>query len=320
MLSELPRQPRNPDLLVGFDKADDAGVFRLQDDLALVQTLDFFTPIVDDPFDYGRIAALNSLSDVWAMAGTPVTALSVTCFPKKGVDWSILSEVMRGGLEVLSQHKVTLLGGHSVDNEQIMFGYAVTGVIHPDQVATNAAARPGDVLVLTKPIGTGVISTGIKFQTAASSVAAAAVDTMLLPGEAAARAMRDFHIRCATDITGFGLLGHLWEVAQASRVSLEIDSARTPLLDGALALAGRKMLTGGDRTNREFVGSGVTIRDGIASELVSLLFDPQTAGGILMSVPQGKVEPLLAQLRPTYPRADVIGRVTASGRPAIVVC
>ena len=166
MLSELPRQPRNPDLLVGFDTADDAGVFRLRDDLALVQTLDFFTPIVDDPFDYGRIAALNSLSDVWAMAGTPMTALSVTCFPKKGVDWAILSEVMRGGLEVLTQHKVTLLGGHSVDNEQIMFGYAVTGVIHPDQVTTNAAARPGELLVLTKPIGTGVISTGIKFQTA----------------------------------------------------------------------------------------------------------------------------------------------------------
>ena len=240
MLSELPRQPRNPDLLVGFDTADDAGVFRLKDDLALVQTLDFFTPIVDDPFDYGRIAALNSLSDVWAMAGTPLTALSVTCFPKKGVDWAILSEVMRGGLEVLSQHKVTLLGGHSVDNEQIMFGYSVTGVIHPDQVATNSAARPGELLVLTKPIGTGVISTGIKFQTAEASVARAAVGAMLLPGEAAARAMRDFHIRCGTDITGFGLLGHLWEVAQASRVSLEIDSARVPLLEGALDLAGEK--------------------------------------------------------------------------------
>ena len=238
MLSELPRQPRNPDLLVGFDTADDAGVFRLRDDLALVQTLDFFTPIVDDPFDYGRIAALNSLSDVWAMAGKPLTALSVTCFPKKGADWAILSEVMRGGLQVLSQHQVTLLGGHSVDNDQIMFGYAVTGIIHPDQVATNAAARPGELLVLTKPIGTGVISTGIKFQTAKSSVAAAAVGAMLLPGEAAAQAMRDFHLHCATDVTGFGLLGHLWEVAQASRVSLEIDSARVPVLEGAHGAGG----------------------------------------------------------------------------------
>ena len=319
MLSGLPRQPRNPNLLVGFDTADDAGVFRLQDDLALVQTLDFFTPIVDDPFDYGRIAALNSLSDVWAMAGTPVTALSVTCFPKKGVDWAILSEVMRGGLEVLSQQKVTLLGGHSVDNQQIMFGYAVTGIIHPDQVATNAAAAPGELLVLTKPIGTGVISTGIKFQTAESSVAAAAVDTMLLPGEAAARAMRDFHVRCATDITGFGLLGHLWEMAQASRVRLEIDSASIPQLNGALELAGQEMLTSGDKTNREFVGSGIAFREGVDSDLISLLFDPQTAGGILMSVPRQKVDPLLAQLKRVYPRAAVIGRVAGSGSPAIVV-
>lgn len=319
MLSELPRQPRNPDLLVGFDTADDAGVFRLRDDLALVQTLDFFTPIVDDPFDYGRIAALNSLSDVWAMAGTPVTALSVTCFPKKGVDWAILSEVMRGGLDVLTQHKVTLLGGHSVDNEQIMFGYAVTGTIHPNQVTTNAAARPGELLVLTKPIGTGVISTGIKFQTASSSVAEAAVGTMLLPGEAAALAMRDFNLRCATDVTGFGLLGHLWEVAQASRVSLEIDSARVPLLEGAWELARQKMLTSGDTSNREFVGSGVALREGIESELISLLFDPQTAGGILMSVPQQRIEPLLARLRRTYPSADVIGQVAGWGDPAILV-
>ncbi len=319
MLSGLPRQPRNPNLLVGFDTADDAGVFRLQDDLALVQTLDFFTPIVDDPFDFGRIAALNSLSDVWAMAGTPVTALSVTCFPKKGVDWAILSEVMRGGLEVLSQHKVTLLGGHSVDNRQIMFGYAVTGIIHPDQVATNAAAGPGELLVLTKPIGTGVISTGIKFQTAESSVAAAAVETMLMPGEAAARAMGDFHVRCATDITGFGLLGHLWEMAQSSRASLEIDSASVPLLDGAMELAGQKMLTSGDKSNREFVGSGVAFREGVDSDLISLLFDPQTAGGMLMSVPRQRVEPLLAQLRQNYPRAAVIGRVAGSGHPAIVV-
>ena len=319
MLSELPRQPRNPNLLVGFDTADDAGVFRLRDDLALVQTLDFFTPIVDDPFDYGRIAALNSLSDVWAMAGTPLTALSVTCFPKKGVDWAILSEVMRGGLEVLSRQKVTLLGGHSVDNSQIMFGYAVTGTIHPEQVATNASARPGQLLVLTKPLGTGVISTGIKFQAAETAVAEAAVEAMLTPGEAAARAMRDFQVRCATDITGFGLLGHLWETAQASRVSLEIDSARVPLLDGALELAGQKMLTSGDRTNREFVGSGVSFRDGMAPDLISLLFDPQTAGGMLMSVARQQVEPLLAQLRQDYPRAAVIGRVAESGSPAIVV-
>src|SRR6185436_469928 len=166
-------------VIVGFDLADDAGVFRLRDDLALVQTLDFFTPIVDDPFDYGRIAALNSINDVWAMGGTPLTALAITCFPKKGVDFSILGEIMRGGLDVLSRNGVALLGGHSVDSEQIMFGYSVTGVIDPRKVATNAGARPGDVIILTKPIGTGVISTGIKFEKASAEVAAASLATML---------------------------------------------------------------------------------------------------------------------------------------------
>ncbi len=149
-------------MIVGFETADDAGVYRLRDDLALVQTVDFFTPIVDDPYDYGRIAALNSINDVWAMAGTPITALAITCFPKKGVDPAILGEIMRGGMETLNQHGVTLIGGHSVDNEQIMFGYAVTGVIDPNKVATNSGARAGDTIILTKPIGTGVISTGIK--------------------------------------------------------------------------------------------------------------------------------------------------------------
>ncbi len=318
-MSELPRQPEDPNLLVGFDKADDAGVYRLRDDLAVVQTLDFFTPIVDDAFDYGRIAALNSLNDVWAMAGTPVTALSVTCFPKKGVDLAILSEVMRGGLEVLSQKKVTLLGGHSVDNEQIMFGYAVTGIIHPEQVATNAGAKPGELLLLTKPIGTGVISTAVKFQTADPSVAAAAVDTMLQSGEEAGQVMRDFQVRSATDVTGFGLLGHLWEMARASQVSLEIDSTRVPLLDGALGLVEQKMLTSGDRTNREFVGPGVSFDSGVSSELTSLLFDPQTAGGILMSVPRQGAEALLAKLRQTYKRASVIGQVVSGGTPSILV-
>ena len=285
----------------------------------MVQTLDFLTPIVDDAFDYGRIAALNSLNDVWAMAGTPVTALSVTCFPKQGVDFTILSEVMRGGLEVLSQKKVTLLGGHSVDNEQIMFGYAVTGIIHPEQVATNAGAKPGELLLLTKPIGTGVISTGVKFQTADPSVAAAAVDTMLQSGEEAGQLMRDFQVRSATDVTGFGLLGHLWEMARASQVSLEIDSSRVPLLDGALGLVEQKMLTSGDRTNREFVGSGVRFSSGVSSELTSLLFDPQTAGGILMSVPHQRAEAVLAKLRQTYKRASVIGQVVSRGTPSIVV-
>ena len=239
MLSGLERQPFDPNLLVGFDKADDAGVYRLRDDLALVQTLDFFTPIVDDPFDYGRIAALNSINDVWAMGGTPITAMAITCFPKKGLDFAILTEIMRGGLSVLTENKVALVGGHSVDNEQIMFGYSVTGVIDPNHVATNAGARPGDVIILTKPIGTGVISTGIKLAKAPASVVEESIATMLTPGKFAAEAIGKFDVKGATDVTGFSLLGHAWEVARASNVTIEIDSARVPLINGALELARR---------------------------------------------------------------------------------
>ena len=284
-------------------------MYRLRDDLALVQTVDFFTPIVDDPFDYGRIAALNSINDVWAMAGTPITALAITCFPKKDVDYAILGEIMRGGLTVLNENGVTLVGGHSVDNDQIMFGYAVTGLIHPDQIAANSGARPGDALILTKPIGTGVISTGIKFEKASAEVAAIATETMLTPGRNAAEAMREFGVRGATDVTGFGLLGHSWELAKASKVTLEIIAERAPLLPGALDLARRKMLTKGDKVNREYVGGDLTIDAGIAKEVISLLYDPQTAGGMLISIASERAEAMLAKLRETYPQAAIIGRV-----------
>src|SRR5437868_2255080 len=222
--------PENPRVLVGIETADDAGVYLINDRLALVQTLDFFTPIVDDPYDYGRIAALNSINDVWAMGGMPLTALAVTCFPKKGVDFQILAEIMRGGLDVLTENGVALLGGHSVDNPQIMFGYAVTGTIDPRQVMTNRGARPGDALILTKPIGTGVISTGIKFEKAPPEVAAASLATMLRAGRRGAEVMREFGVKGATDITGFGLLGHAWEMANGSNVTLEIEAARVPLI------------------------------------------------------------------------------------------
>src|SRR6266699_178775 len=216
--------------MVGFDTADDAGVYRLRDDLAIVQTVDFFTPIVDDPYDYGRIAALNSINDVWAMAGTPITALAITCFPKKGVDTAILGEIMRGGLETMNKYGVMLIGGHSVDNQQIMFGYSVTGIIDPNKIATNAGARPGDVIILTKPVGTGVISTGIKFGKASAAVVGNSVATMLTPGKYAAEAMREFDVKGATDVTGFSLLGHAWEMARASNVTILIDAASVSLL------------------------------------------------------------------------------------------
>ena len=282
--------------------------------------MDFFTPIVDDPFDYGRIAALNSINDVWAMAGTPITALAITCFPKKDVDYSILGEIMRGGLRVLNENGVMLVGGHSVDNDQIMFGYAVTGLIHPDQVAANAGARPGDALILTKPIGTGIISTGIKFEKASAEVAAAATETMLTPGAAAAELMREFGVRGATDVTGFGLLGHAWELAKASKVTLEIVAERAPLLPGALDLARRKMLTKGDKVNREYVGGDLTIDTDITKEVVNLLYDPQTAGGMLISIASDRADTMLARLRETYAQAAIIGRVIEyDGRSLVVI-
>src|SRR5258705_9336053 len=278
--------------MVGFDKADDAGVYRLRDDLAIVQTVDFFTPIVDDPFVYGQIAALNSINDVWAMAGTPLTALAITCFPKKGVDPAILGEIMRGGLETLNKYGVTLIGGHSVDNEQIMFGDFVTGVIDPEKIARNAGARAGDVLILTKPIGTGVISTAIKFGKASGEIVANSVETMLTPGKYAAEAMRDFDVKGATDVTGFALLGHAWEMAKASKVTIEIDAGAVPLIDGALELASAGMLTSGDKTNREYVGEDIDIAESVDKNLVKLLFDPQTAGGMLIAVSEGRADAL----------------------------
>ena len=254
--------------MVGFDKADDAGVYRLRDDLAIVQTVDFFTPIVDDPFVYGQIAALNSINDVWAMAGTPLTALAITCFPKKGVDPAILGEIMRGGLETLNKYGVTLIGGHSVDSEQIMFGYSVTGVIDPSKIATNSgrAARRRNYPDETDRHRRDL--TGIKFEKARAEVAAASVATMLTPGKYAAEAMREFGVKGATDVTGFALLGHAWEMAQASKVTIEIDAGAVPLLEGALELAAAGVITGADKTNREYVGDDVEIDESIAKKCV----------------------------------------------------
>ena len=306
-------------MLVGFDDADDAAVYKLRDDLAIVQTVDFFTPIVDDPFDFGRIAALNSINDVWAMGGTPITAMAITCFPTKGLDYGILAEIMRGGLSVLMENGVALVGGHSVDNPQIMFGYAVTGIIHPDQVAANAGARPGDVLLLTKPLGTGIISTAVKFGEAPPEVAAASQATMLTAGRRAAELMREYGVRAATDITGFGFMGHAWEIAKASGVTFEIDSASVPEIPGALALARAGSTNRGDRTNREYVDGDYTIAESVPPEVASLLFDPQTAGGILMCVRPEAAGALLDRLKETYSSAAIVGRVTEKAGVSLVV-
>jgi selenide,water dikinase len=319
VLQGLPKQPFTENLIVGFDTADDAGVFRISDDLAVVQTLDFFTPIVDDPFDYGRIAALNSINDVWAMGGTPITAMAITCFPKKGVDFALLAEIMRGGLSVLTENKVTLVGGHSVDNPQIMFGYSVTGLIDPNKIATNAGARAGDTIILTKPIGTGIISAGIKFSKASEDVAASSIATMLTAGSKAAELMREFDVRGATDVTGFALMGHAWELAKASRVTIEIDSTQVPVLKGALDLASQGVLTSGGGTNREYVGEDVSISENVSQDFHHVIFDPQTAGGLLIAIAEDRAETLLERLRQHYPHAAIIGRAIERDRHSIVV-
>ena len=226
---------------------------------------------------------------------------------------------MRGGLETLNQYGVTLIGGHSVDNEQIMFGYSVTGVIDPNKIARNAGAEVGDAIILTKPIGTGVISTGIKRGSASEVVVNGSVATMLTPGKFAAEAMREFGVKGATDVTGFSLIGHAWEMACASKVTIEIEADSVPLLEGALELAGQGFLTSADKTNREYVGADVAINDSVNVDLVKLLFDPQTAGGMLISVSQNDFEPLLARLKEPYPFARVIGQVVEPGPHSISI-
>jgi len=253
---------------------------------------------------------LNSVNDVWAMGGVPLTALAITCFPKLGMEFSVLGDIMRGGLDTLTRYNVALLGGHSVDSPQIMFGYAVTGTIDPRKIATNKGARAGDVLILTKPIGTGIISTAIKFGNATESVAAAALETMLLAGGRAAEVMREFNITGATDITGFSLLGHAWEMAKASGVTIELSSGAVPLIPGALELAAAGNLTSGDRSNRKYVGDDIQVSEKISKELLSMFFDPQTAGGMLMSVAEDHADQVLSALRGTYPSASVVGRAT----------
>lgn len=295
VLGSLPAQPLSEDVLVGYDTADDAGVFRLRDDVALVQTVDFFTPVADDPEIYGRVAANNALNDVYAMGGKPLTALAIVCYPQKE-EMEVLGQILRGGQLAMNEAGVFVLGGHSIDDAEIKFGYAVTGVVHPSQVITNAGARPGDLLILTKPIGTGAISTGIKRGVASEESVAAAMKAMTTSAAAASMAMQRAGANACTDVTGFGLLGHAYEMARASDVCLKLDSTRVPLLPGVLDLIAQGMLTRGDKNNRAYVGETVEIAAHVTKEMQSALFDPQTAGGLLISLSAAKAEELIEGL------------------------
>ncbi len=313
VLSKLPAQS-NENVIVGFDTSDDAGVFRLSRETALVQTLDFFTPVADDPFVYGQVAAVNSLNDVFAMGGTPLSALSIVCYPQKG-DWDVLGEILAGGQQAMNADGVVVIGGHSVDDVEMKFGYAVTGVVHPDRVITNASAKPGDVLILTKPIGTGAINTAIKYGKASTETEAAAIAAMTTSASVPSRAMVALGASACTDVTGFGLLGHGFEMAKASRVTLHLHSDAVPLLPDVLDLIEIGMLTRGDKNNRAYVGKAVRFAPAVTGTMQSALFDPQTAGGLLISLAEEKATEFLA----TIPGSTVIGRVAHRGAYSIEV-
>jgi len=282
ILARLPRVA-DENVLVGFDTADDAGVYKLTPECALVQTVDFFTPIVDDPYTFGAIAAANALSDVYAMGGRPVSALSIVAYPAQG-DLDDLEQILRGGADKMHEAGCVVIGGHSVADQEMKFGYAVTGTIHPDRVITNARAQPGDALLLTKRIGTGVISTALKRGIAQDDHVRASVDSMLTLNQRACQAMLALDVHACTDVSGFGLIGHARELALASGVTLEIEPDRIEFLPGAVEYARQGALPAGLRNNREFASCAVEVACPLLVEIDNLLYDPQTSGGLLIAL------------------------------------
>jgi selenide, water dikinase len=351
VLGKLARQ-HDPNVLVGFDHADDAGVYQLTPDTALVQTVDFFTPIVDDPYTFGQIAATNSLSDVYAMGGRPLTSLALVCFPEKG-DLAILERILAGGLSKMMEANCTVVGGHSIRDDETKFGYSVTGVIHPQNVLANKGAQAGDRLLFTKSLGTGVISTAIKKNLAKPEWIDAAVKSMTTLNKTAAEAVVEFandqHVGTAsvatahvatglrpvqaerssavsnspihsmTDITGFGLIGHAREMALASNVGLRLYASRIPVLEGALDCIRANYIPGGLKANRDFAECMVAYDPGIPEEIKTLLFDPQTAGGLLISVAPEHAAGLTRTLQKSGVPAVEIGEVLAATKPLITV-
>jgi selenide, water dikinase len=330
-LRQLPRQT-DPNVLVGFETSDDAGVYLLNENTALVQTVDFFTPIVDDPRTFGEIAAANSLSDVYAMGGRPISALSIVGFPENG-DAEILAQILQGGLAKMMEAKCTVIGGHSVRNEDVLFGYAITGIINPKRIWKNVGACTGDALLFTKPLGTGVISTAIKNAKAPADAVSAAIHSMSTLNRAAAEALHEIEahanyenaIHAVTDVTGFGLLGHAREMALGNpakgieTVSLEFDHAQFTYLPGALQAATDGHLPGGLKNNREFIAECAEFSANVSREYRDLLFDPQTSGGLLISIAAGAAADALTALQRHGVSGGEVGRVVQKKSPLIHV-
>ena len=298
-------------MIVGTETSDDAGVFRLKPDLAIVNTVDFFTPIVDDPYVFGQIAAANALSDIYAMGAQPRTALNIVGFPKGTLDLDVLRDILKGGAERVKEAGAVTIGGHSIIDRELKYGLAVTGVVHPDRVIRNVGVLDGDGLVLTKRLGTGIIATALKQRKASKESVREAVSSMVALNRRASEIMLGFRVHACTDVTGYGLLGHAAEMAMGSRVAIVLESARLPLLRGAARLARAGCLTGGCRRNREYLKDKIVIDRSISEDLVELAFDPQTSGGLLIALPAGEAPSLVEELQ-----ANGVGAAAIIGHAA----
>jgi selenide,water dikinase len=312
--------PTDENVMVGLDRADDAGVYKISDDLALIQTVDFFTPIVDDPYNFGQIAAANALSDVYAMGGTPKTAMNLVAFPVKTMDLSILRQIIQGGMDKLTEAGVVLLGGHSIEDRELKYGLSVTGFVHPQRVLVKKNLRPGDLLVLTKPLGTGIINTAIKAGMAAGGLVERVTRLMAELNRTAAGVMAQFDVHAATDVTGFGLLGHLAEMVSGSGAGVRIFAARLPLIPEALEYAEMGLIPAGAYKNREFREQMVIFDSRVARNLQDVLFDPQTSGGLLISINATQADRLLTALQEAgVGESALIGEVLSGAEEKIRV-
>ncbi len=287
----------HPNLLVGIEQIDDAGVYKVRDDLALVQTVDFFTPIVDDPYGFGQIAAANALSDVYAMGGTPITAMNLVAFPIKKMEMEVLRDILRGGLDKMREAEVVLVGGHSIEDQELKYGLAVTGLIRPDEILTNTGARTGDLIILTKPLGTGIINTAQKGGMASPEVVQGTVEIMAALNRKAAEVMRGFRVHACTDVTGFGMLGHLCEMLGEGEIGIKVYQDAVPVMPGAEEYARMGLVPGGTYHNKEFYAPNVEVKEDVSPYLIDILFDPQTSGGLLISVQEEEAEALLRSLQ-----------------------
>ncbi len=319
MLRQLPPQPYTEALLVGNESSDDGGIYKLTEDLALVQTVDYFTPIVDDPFQFGQIAAANALSDVYAMGGTPKTVLNIACFPIKKLGSEVLAQILAGAQSKVVEAGAVTVGGHSIDDQEPKFGLSVTGIVHPEKYWTNTGAKEGDVLVLTKPLGVGILTTGIKRQKVTPAQEKSVIGVMSMLNKFAAEILKTYHPSAVTDVTGFGLMGHAFEMAKGSNTSMEFSYSSIPLLNGTKELATQGVIPGGSKANHRWLEEAVSYESSLTLEDQWILCDAITSGGLLVSLPEVQGEKYVEELRHHSIPANIVGRVRSKKRWSIRV-